>query len=270
MPPACAVAFEPESGSGRPSRFQHRPPATVSPGSRPPPGRQPLSPSMIREGSPAVKAGRSTGEEIRAFAASIRRYFQALGAPGDRPAGNWDDVEQNVAVSVVQTEVDYGIPLRGNRGHHADGARKTAGLQISRALSRVSVPDNATGRARAREFQDGIPIAGCGYTEEDSFDVPFFGPPDAGLEARDRGAAHAALVELVRAHVGRLSGARRRALRLLLDGFAEDNTEAARKAGISVQALVSARKELAARVQADEAARRLHRDLIEQRMEQPR
>jgi hypothetical protein len=212
---------------------------------------------MIREGEPQVKAQRSTGEEIRAFATSIRRYFQARGAPADRPAGDWDDVEQNAALSVLQTEVDYGIPLRGNRGHHADGARKTAGLHISRALSRVSVPDNAAGRARAREFQDGVPIAGCGYAEADSVDVPFLGPPDAGIESRDRRAAHAALVAVVRAHVQRLPAARRRALRLLLDGIAEDNAEAARKAGISVQAFVSARKELAARVQADRRARRL-------------
>lgn len=224
---------------------------------------------MIREGEPEVKAERSTGEEIRAFAVSVRRYFQRVGAPGDRPAGSWEDVEQNAALSVVRTEAEYGIPLRGNHGHHADGARKTAGLQISRALARVSVPDNAVGRARARDFQDGIPIAGCGYKDEESIDVPFFAPPDAHLEARESLAAHAALVDVVKAHVRRLPADRRRALRLLLDGIAESNVEAARAAGISIQSLISTRKKLAAMVQADGLALNLRR-LIHENMESTR
>jgi hypothetical protein len=132
----------------------------------------------------------------------------------------------------------------------------------------VSFPDGKN-RNRAREWQDGVPIAGCGYAEEESVDLAGLGSPDARIAREERRAAVARLLRMVAHKIRRRDGLRWRALELLLGvggEQAEDMAEAAWRTGVSHQAIQAAIEELAEVVRADRAARRL-RILINEHME---
>ena len=198
------------------------------------------------------------GQEVLASARSVRTRFQRRGAPGDRPAASWEDHDQTAALRLLELQARHG----GDLGRYRGAARKAVGLELSRALSRVSFPDNAEGRNYARDFQDAVPIAGCGHLEEESVHVPAFSLPDARIAWDERRAATARLLRLVASRLRKRAGQRWRALELLLGvggEQAEDLAEAAWRTGATTQAVQAAIEELAKVVRSDREARRLRR-----------
>jgi hypothetical protein len=258
MNQATAALAAPAKWKGRTQAFRPKSAPPVTGTSTTAKRERPLSLTMIREGEAPVKA---TGEEVRAFAEAVCWRLRARGAPGDIPAADWDDVEQNAALVAIETEARYGVPLAGNRSFHATAARRRAGTEIARALSRVSFPDGKM-RNRAREWQYAVPAAGCGYAEEESVDVAYLEQPDAGLAQEERRTAARGLLKLLACELGRQEGRRWRGLELMFGiggEQAESLSEAAERTRTNVRALVGATRRLARTMRQDQVARTLRR-----------
>lgn len=199
-------------------------------------------------------------ETVLAIASVATAPYRVKRAPGD-----WDDLDQDGALTAIEGVRMRGMPLSA-RGWHVIAARREAGLRMSRMLAVVSLSEHVAA-TRAREFQARIPIAARapGIRRPPGAVDPAGGDrPDAALEAAAARRARAALVSHLGGHVARMEPVDRRILGMMLGlRGAEPMTsdEVAWATGETHQAVAAAVARLAARVRGDRVARRLRRQL---------
>jgi hypothetical protein len=199
--------------------------------------------------------------ELFEYSRMIARIFAGRGLARDLV----DDAQQLAAVSVLETERRYCLPLKGNRAFYYRGAfLETAGA-LTRLRAACTMGENTADKIGGTFF-DRTPLVGCGGAgEQGAVEVEDDRRPDAAMRAEEVARARLKLLDLFEDHLAAMTEDGRRALKMLfgIGTPQRDVDEVLHLMGVHRNTLNAWLRRFGASVRRDRGARRARRIYVQ-------
>ncbi len=197
-----------------------------------------------------------TGEELTQFAQMVSRGFAAKRMPREL----MEDVEQNVALVMLETERRYGLPLKGNRAYYFRPATCVPAMKLAQDRACVHLTEHALRHEEVAHF--------FGYVEMGAAQELDCGrQADAAVREEEAARARLRLWDFLEDHIAAMDEVERKALRMLLGiGTPQrDPEEVAEAIGRKPAFVWGLARRLGRSVKKDRGARRARRVMLQHR-----
>lgn len=200
-------------------------------------------------------------QELFEYSRMIARIFAGRGLARDLV----EDAQQLAAVSVLETERRYGLPLKGNRAFYYQGAFLETKGALTRLRAACSMGEHTADRI-GTTFFDRTQLVGCGGRAQDgAIEVLDARQPDAATRAEEAARARLRLLDAMEDHLSAMAEQQRQALKMLfgIGTPQRDFDEVLVALGCHRNTLKAWVRAFGKRVQTDAGARRARRVMIQ-------